>query len=127
MDTFLNQTAFEFSPLSGCGYGSGIEVHLYISEIRTILSYRHPQEPECLDKRGSTVVEQAKQTRHRGKSLTSILPQAKFHDICPLTIADLTVGGFPMLCVHDHFSYCLDMSSHHFRSCILRKHLPAFF
>ena len=33
---------------SGCGYRHGIEVHIvffYISELWTILSYRHPQEP----------------------------------------------------------------------------------
>ena len=29
---------------------------LYISELRTILSYTHTQEPHCPDKRGSTVL-----------------------------------------------------------------------
>ena len=37
---------------SGCGYRHGIEVHIvfsYTSELRTILSYRHPQEQDCQD------------------------------------------------------------------------------
>ena len=32
-------------------------VFVYISELQTILSYTHSQEPDCPDKRGTTVFE----------------------------------------------------------------------